>query len=52
MRLPAFVFGSSRGVLPAFGSFTGTGMYQYETGDRLFAIAGDEVVAVSRSRTG
>lgn len=46
LRLPAFVFGSSRGIVPAFSSFTGTGMYQYETGDRLFAIAGDEVVAV------
>ncbi|MEN9508688.1 MAG: hypothetical protein RLZZ621_1251, partial [Gemmatimonadota bacterium] len=39
----------SRGILPAFSSFTGTGMYQYETGDRLYAIAGDEVVPVRGS---
>lgn len=46
LRLPAFVFGSTRGVLPAFSSFTGGGMYQPETGDRHYAIAGDEVVAL------
>ena len=45
LRLPAFVFGAARGVLPAFSSFTGGGMYQREAGDRVFAIAGDEVVA-------
>jgi len=49
LRLPAFVVGASRVILPAFSSFTGTGMYQYETGDRLYAIAGDEVVPVRGS---
>lgn len=46
LRLPAFVFGPRRGVLPAFSSFTGGGMYERQTGDRLYAIAGDEVVAL------
>lgn len=45
LRLPAFVFGAARGVLPAFSSFTGGGMYKREAGDRVYAIAGDEVVA-------
>lgn len=46
LRLPAYVFGARRGVLPAFSSFTGGGMYERQTGDRLYAIAGDEVVAL------
>lgn len=45
-RLPAFVFGPSVGVLPAFSSFTGTGMYEAVPHDRLFVIADDEVIAV------
>lgn len=44
LRLPAFVVGPERGVLPAFSSFTGGGMYTPEPGDRLYAIAGDEIV--------
>ena len=44
LRLPAFVFGDTRGVLPAFSSFTGGGMYETQTGDRQYAIAGTEVV--------
>jgi len=44
LRLPAFVFGETRGVLPAFSSFTGGGMYEMQTGDRQYAIAGDEVL--------
>ena len=33
-------------VLPAFGSFTGMGMIRPEVGDRVFAVAEDEVVEV------
>jgi DNA ligase-associated metallophosphoesterase len=44
LRLPAFVFGPQRGVLPAFSSFTGGGMYEFVPGDRNYVIAGDEVV--------
>lgn len=46
LRLPAFVFGAQVGVLPAFSSFTGGGMYEQAAGDRLFVIAGSEVVAL------
>ena len=44
LRLPAFVFGETRGVLPAFSSFTGGGMYEMQSGDRQYAVAGDEVL--------
>ncbi|MCW5635562.1 MAG: ligase-associated DNA damage response endonuclease PdeM [Rubrivivax sp.] len=43
MRLPCFHFGSSVGVLPAFGEFTGSTAVRAQPGDRLFAIADDEV---------
>lgn len=45
--LPCFWFGAQVGVLPAFGSFTGTKVINPAPGDHVFVIAGDEVVAVS-----
>lgn len=45
-RLPAFVFGPRVGVLPAFSSFTGTGMYERSADDRVFVIADREVIAL------
>ncbi len=49
-RLPAFVFGPNVGVLPAFSSFTGTGMYERDPQDRLYVIAGDEVIPLASPR--
>lgn len=46
LRLPCFVVGPHRALLPAFGSFTGGGMHQPRPGDRHYAIADDEVLAV------
>ncbi|MBL0939374.1 MAG: ligase-associated DNA damage response endonuclease PdeM [Gemmatimonadaceae bacterium] len=46
-RLPTYVFGAKLGILPAFSSFTGGGMYERQPRDRLYAIAGDEVVALN-----
>jgi DNA ligase-associated metallophosphoesterase len=46
LRLPAFVFGPQMGVLPAFSSFTGGGMYEQAVGDQLYGIAGGEVLAL------
>lgn len=46
MRLPCFHFGSGVGVLPALGSFTGMHPVERAEGDRLYVIAGDDVVAV------
>ncbi len=46
MRLPCFVFGERVGVLPAFSSFTGGGMYAQNPNDMIFAIAEDQVIKV------
>ncbi len=46
LRLPCFVFGDTVGILPAFSSFTGRGMYEQVETDRLFAIVDDTVVAI------
>jgi len=44
-RLPVFAFGPQRGVLPAFSSFTGGGMYRAGGDDRLFGVAEDSIIA-------
>jgi len=46
-RLPAFLFGESAGVLPAFTAFAGGWRVDREPGTRLFACAPDVVVDVS-----
>lgn len=43
-RLPAFVFGTRIGLLPAFGSFTGGGAVAPEPDDRIYVVADDEVL--------
>ncbi len=45
LRLPCFHFGPQVGVLPAFGDFTGMHVVPLAVGDRVFAVAGDEVRA-------
>lgn len=45
-RPPCFWFGARVGVLPAFGGFTGGATIAPRPGDRVFALAGDEVVPV------
>jgi len=47
LTLPCFWFGAQVGVLPAFGSFTGTKVIAPAPGDQVFVIAEDAVVAVS-----
>lgn len=46
-RLPCFLFGERQGLLPAFGAFTGGARVRPRLGDRVFAVAGAEVVAVA-----
>ncbi|MGQ9550307.1 MAG: ligase-associated DNA damage response endonuclease PdeM [Roseiflexus sp.] len=50
--LPCFWFGARVGVLPAFGSFTGTKVIAPAPDDRVFVIADDRVVAVSGATGG
>ncbi|HEX8671093.1 MAG TPA: hypothetical protein VF710_04365 [Longimicrobium sp.] len=43
-RLPCFHFGADVGILPAFGAFTGAATVAPLPGDRVFVVAGDEVL--------
>lgn len=42
--LPCFWFGDRIGVLPVFGRFTGTSAVRPERSDRMYVIAGTEVI--------
>lgn len=46
LRLPCFWFGLQHAVLPAFGSFTGGFAIQPEAPDRVYAVAGNEIIPV------
>ncbi len=43
LTLPCFYFGARGGLLPAFGSFTGLSRIKVKSGDRVFALSGDEI---------
>ena len=45
-RLPCFVIGQRRSILPSFGAFTGGHAITAEIGERLFVAADDRVFAV------
>ena len=45
-RLPCFVLGRRRAILPAFGGFTGLAPAAPRAGDRLVAIAGSKLFAL------
>lgn len=42
--LPCFYFGKSKGILPAFGSFTGKGRILIESGDSIFVVFNNQVI--------
>lgn len=46
VRLPCFMFGARQGILPAFGSFTGTYDLKPEPNDRVYVIADQEVIQI------
>jgi DNA ligase-associated metallophosphoesterase len=46
LRLPCFWFGENQGVLPAFGSFTGTKAVRPAKNDRIYAIGEGRVFSV------
>lgn len=48
LRLPCFVFGHGRAILPAFGGFTGTARFAAQRGDRVFVIADGNVIEARR----
>jgi DNA ligase-associated metallophosphoesterase len=47
LKLPCFHITRERMILPAFGSFTGSGVILPRKQDRVFVVAGEEVVEVS-----
>jgi DNA ligase-associated metallophosphoesterase len=46
LRLPCFVVGSGRMILPSFGSFTGGHVVKREAGDAIFVTSGEAVHSV------
>ena len=46
LRLPCFVVGRRRMILPSFGSFTGAHVVTREAGDAIYVSSGDAVHAV------
>lgn len=47
LRLPCFFFGDRHGLLPAFGTFTGTSLIKPKIGDRVFVITEDQIAEVT-----
>jgi DNA ligase-associated metallophosphoesterase len=45
-RLPCFLFGERIGILPAFGDFTGAAAIRPRLGDRVYGVAGEEVIPI------
>ena len=46
LRLPCFWFRPRTAVLPAFGEFTGLADVDVEDGDRVWVVAGNDVLAI------
>ncbi len=46
LTVPCFYFSQGFGLLPAFGSFTGTYKIRPKVGDLVFATTGDQVIAL------
>jgi len=47
--LPCFCFGPRAALLPAFGSFTGNQVIRPTSEDRIYVVAGDEVIEMQNS---
>lgn len=47
LRIPCFFFGKHTGILPSFGTFTGTYVIKPVEGDRVFVVQEDVVMEVS-----
>jgi metallophosphoesterase superfamily enzyme len=46
LRLPCFVFGESRAILPSFGAFTGSTVVKPAKGERVFVVGNGAVYPV------
>jgi metallophosphoesterase superfamily enzyme len=45
-RLPCFYFGKRQGLLPSFGTFTGSYPVEPKHGDQIFVIAEEKIMAL------
>lgn len=48
LRLPCFVLGSNRTILPAFGKLTGLANFEQEKDDEIYVIADSEIIRIKR----
>ena len=46
LKLPCFYFGEHRGILPAFGIFTGLGMIEPSKEDRVYVITDQKIIRI------
>ncbi len=46
--LCCFYFGLQQAILPAFGKFTGKVLFDLEDGDKVFAIAGKQIISLQK----
>jgi hypothetical protein len=44
--LPCFYFGKRKGLLPAFGSFTGLAAIKPKEGERVYAVVSKSIVEI------
>ncbi len=47
MTLPCFYFGADKGLMPAFGSFTGLALVTPKKNDRIFAVLGEKIYSIT-----
>lgn len=47
LKAPCFHFDDLRGLMPAFGAFTGTAQLQVKASDQVFVVADDQVIRVN-----
>jgi uncharacterized protein len=51
LRLPCFLFTADYAVLPAFGPFTGMADVEPRTGERVYVVAGEQVISAADNRS-
>ncbi len=47
LRLPCFFFGKDKGLLPAFGTFTGISLIKPKSEDQVFVVSEDQIARVN-----
>lgn len=47
LKLPCFIFGTTYGILPAFGKFTGTHVIEPRKDDRIFIVAESQIISAN-----